>query len=166
MQRIVLAPFLFVLWLLLAWPFAPLDEGAIVVGAIVAIATSAYMGEILVRDVYKLFDPVRHFWIAVYIPVFAWYCLLSNLDVIYRVLHPALPIRPGIVRVETKLQGDAARAILANSITLTPGTLTVDVDPEASCLYIHWIYVTGEDGAAATERIVRRFERILERIFR
>jgi len=166
MQRIVLALFLFVLWLLLAWPFGPADEASMFVGALVAIATSAYLGEILAQDIYKFFDPVRYFWIAAYVPVFAWACLKANLDVMYRVLHPARPIRPGIVRVRTRLEGDAALTILANSITLTPGTMTVDVDPATRSLFIHWIHVESEDVEEATEMIVSQFERILERIFR
>jgi multicomponent Na+:H+ antiporter subunit E len=53
--------------------------------------------------------------------------------------------------------------ILANSITLTPGTLTVDIDGDT--LYIHWIDVTNMDEKAATEKIVSNFEKYLEVIF-
>ncbi|MCM8805064.1 MAG: Na+/H+ antiporter subunit E, partial [Candidatus Omnitrophica bacterium] len=54
--------------------------------------------------------------------------------------------------------------LLANSITLTPGTMSVEIDPNGY-LYIHWIYVKTDDIEKATEMIVRKFEKILERIF-
>ena len=55
------------------------------------------------------------------------------------------------------------RLILANSITLTPGTLTIDIKEDT--LYIHWIDVKTEDIDKATENIVRKFEKYLEKIY-
>ena len=91
----------------------------------------------------------------------------ANLEVAYIVLHPDLPIRPGIVRVKTELKSESARTVLANSITLTPGTFTIDVKPETGDMFIHWLTVEpdAEETDQATERIVRRFERLLKRIF-
>jgi multicomponent Na+:H+ antiporter subunit E len=83
--------------------------------------------------------------------------------VAYRVLHPDMPIRPGIVKVRTDLESEMAKTFLANSITLTPGTLTVDID--GSDLYIHWINVVGEGVEAHSDLIVRRFEKLLRRVF-
>jgi multicomponent Na+:H+ antiporter subunit E len=51
----------------------------------------------------------------------------SNLQVAYLVLHPKLPIRPGLLRFRTKLKSQLGQVILANSITLTPGTITVEL---------------------------------------
>jgi multicomponent Na+:H+ antiporter subunit E len=51
----------------------------------------------------------------------------SNLQVAYLVLHPKLPIQPGLLRFRTRLQSQVGQIILANSITLTPGTITVDL---------------------------------------
>ena len=56
-----------------------------------------------------------------------------------------------------------ARMILANSITLTPGTLTVDMQDDQ--LFIHWIEVKTADQQQATEQIVRKFEKYLEKIY-
>jgi multicomponent Na+:H+ antiporter subunit E len=102
--------------------------------------------------------------VLVYIPVFFWAMLKANLDVLYRVAHPALPIRPGIVKVKTTLASESGRTILANSITLTPGTMTVDLTDDGY-LYVHWINVASTDVEEATRRIVSTFERILARIF-
>jgi multicomponent Na+:H+ antiporter subunit E len=65
--------------------------------------------------------------------------------------------------VRTRLKTDMGRTFLANSITLTPGTLSVDcVDDH---LYVHWINIVSEDPVKETEIIVRRFEQLLERVF-
>ena len=87
----------------------------------------------------------------------------SNLDVAFRVLSPSLPIKPGIVKVETKLQSPMGRLALANAITLTPGTLTVE--SRDKWLYIHWIDIKDGSVEAATQAIVRQFEKHLEVLF-
>mgnify|MGYP003876904265 FL=1 len=67
----------------------------------------------------------------------------ANLDVAWRVLTGR--IRPGIVRFNPGLRTDLGRTVLANSITLTPGTLTVDVDDDTGDFYVHWINVKDEE---------------------
>jgi multicomponent Na+:H+ antiporter subunit E len=87
----------------------------------------------------------------------------SNLRLAAIVLSPSLPIRPGIVKVRTRLKSRMGRLMLANSITLTPGTLTVEMDGE--WLYVHWVNVESTDVEAATASIVAGFERYLEVIY-
>ncbi len=84
----------------------------------------------------------------------------SNLRLAAVVLSPDLPIRPGIVKVRTRLKSRMGRLMLANSISLTPGTLTVEVDDE--WLYVHWVRVEAQDAEQATVEIVAGFERYLE----
>ena len=97
--------------------------------------------------------------------MFTWECLKANIDVAYRVIHPSSPIKPGIVKVKSSLTSDTALTFLANSITLTPGTLTVDIDKNQGFLYVHWINVWTEDMEEATKKIVYRFEKVLKKIF-
>jgi multicomponent Na+:H+ antiporter subunit E len=89
----------------------------------------------------------------------------ANLHVAYIVLHPKLPIKPGIVKIKTKLTKDSAITVLTNSITLTPGTLTVDVNPESKDLYVHWITVASKDVEINTKLIGGRFEKLLMEVF-
>ena len=56
-----------------------------------------------------------------------WQVVLSNIDVARRIWHPALPIRPTWQRLDTKVSTPLEKTLYANSITLTPGTLTTDV---------------------------------------
>lgn len=108
-------------------------------------------------------NPKSIIYMVVYVFVFLWELLKSNVDVAMRVISPKLPINPGIVKVKTTLKSPLGRAFLANSITLTPGTLTVEMKDEF--FYIHWIDVTSDDIEGATKSIVSNFEKYLEIIF-
>ena len=121
------------------------------------------MNQLIQEELIKVFNPVRLFWAILYIPVFSYYVIKANFDVAYRVFHPNLPIKPGIVKVKTNLKSELARTFLANSITLTPGTLTIDIVDDF--LYIHWINITSVDQMEETKIIVEKFERFLRRIF-
>lgn len=98
-----------------------------------------------------------------YVFVFLGELIKANLDVALRVINPSLPIKPGIVEVKTRLKSPIGRLVLANSITLTPGTLTVEIRDDS--LFIHWIDVSSPDIEAATQEIVNKFEHYLEVIY-
>jgi multicomponent Na+:H+ antiporter subunit E len=149
-------------WVLLVWP---LDWQELFVGLLAAlIAVILFGGMLRIKGLKKLFNPLRYLWGLYYILALIYHIIMANLDVAYRVLHPALPIRPGIVKVRTELKSELAKTILANSITLTPGTLSVDLTDDGH-YYIHWINVRAEGEKEASAMIVGRFERILRRVF-
>jgi len=88
----------------------------------------------------RMVNPIRWVLFLVYlIGPFFFALAKANVDVAYRVLTGK--INPGIVRISPDLKTDLGVTMLANSITLTPGTLSVDVDEEQRELYIHWINV-------------------------
>ncbi len=97
---------------------------------------------------------------VIYLFYFLTELVKANLRLAAIVLSPSLPVKPGIVKVRTRLKSPVGRLLLANSITLTPGTLTVELDGE--WLYIHWVTVESTDIEAATTSIVAGFERYLE----
>ena len=99
----------------------------------------------------------------VYIVVLFKEIVIANFDVAYRVIHPKMPIKPGIVLIKTTLKQDIAKLILANSITLTPGTFTLDIVGDT--LLIHWINVQSSETDEATKIIGERFEKYLKVIF-
>ena len=166
--RTVLFAAAFLLWLLLAWPAAPADGGLlwgdIAAGVAVAIFVALVSPALVTHRFGRLLEPARYFWAFVFLFVFAYYVVIANLDVAYRVLHPSMPIRPGIVRARSRLQTASARAALANCITLTPGTLTLDVAPDGT-FYIHWINVRASDEEQAARELIGRFEWFIQKIF-
>ena len=98
-------------------------------------------------------------FIVIYIPVFIFKLVLANVDIAYRVLSPKLPINPGIVKVPTKLKSDFGKFVLANSITLTPGTLSLDVEDDE--VIVHWVNVKGKTPDEHQSRISKTFEKLL-----
>jgi multicomponent Na+:H+ antiporter subunit E len=98
-----------------------------------------------------------------YIFIFLGELIKSNLDVALRVISPKLPINPGIVEVKTKLKSKLGRMILTNSITLTPGTFTVELLGDS--IFIHWIDVKSGNIGEDTKTIVHKFEKYLEVIY-
>lgn len=74
----------------------------------------------------------------VYLPWLFYQIALASWDVTKRVVHPKMPINPQIIRFPSTLTGDLALTLFANSITLTPGTITIDIDKEGT-FYVHAI---------------------------
>jgi multicomponent Na+:H+ antiporter subunit E len=161
-SRVILFILGFFVWMGLTWP--PDIQHALI-GIIVVAFVTFMTGDMFVSRPHIFKHPSRYLWFLYYIPVFIWECIKANIDVAYRVGHPDLLINPGIVKVKTTLKTEVGLTFLANSITLTPGTMSVDIDQENGFLYIHWIDVKDRDTQKATEIIVRTFENILRHIF-
>ena len=112
----------------------------IVVGIIFAIIVGIIVRNVFIKDNFRMLNPIRWLVFLVYlIGPFFISMARANLDVAYRVITGR--INPGIVKIDPKLKTDLGITMLANSITLTPGTLSVDVDEDKNQLYIHWINV-------------------------
>ncbi len=148
------------IWLLLNASLTPV---VVVTGLIASILIAVFFSvrHPVFREV-KL-NPKAIIYFFIYIFVFALELIKANFDVARRVISPSLPINPGIVEVKTRLTSKIGRLALANSITLTPGTLTVDIKEDS--LFIHWIDVTSTDIEGATKKIVGNFEKYLEVIY-
>jgi multicomponent Na+:H+ antiporter subunit E len=166
MRRIIYFIVAFAIWILLAWPFVNggIDKQSIIAGLVASLIVAFLFHEMLPKEHHVFVSPIRAFWFIVYIPVFFYYVIIANLDVVYRALHPEMPIKPGIVKIKTSLKSESGITALANSITLTPGTLTVDLTDDGY-LYIHWINVKSDNIEEASQLIAQKFEWFLKRIF-
>lgn len=76
-------------------------------------------------------------WAIRYVVTFLSVLITANIDVAYRVLAPSMPIEPDVIAIPLRVERAAAITTIANSITLTPGTLTMDHDDETNTLYVH-----------------------------
>ena len=147
------------LWVLLV---GNLQRDELLTGTVVAFLVTLLFG-----PRFRIFTGFRFRWLApVYIGVYLAHFLVAlvraNLDLARRVLSPSLPIRPQLVEVRTGLQSPLGKMLLANTITLTPGTLTVDIVNDR--LLVHWVYCPpGMDTQQATDRIAAGFEANLRR---
>lgn len=150
----------FVLWMALT---SKLDRPELICGLLVCLVISLLGAHLYSKLGFPSLSAKMFLFSLVYVIVLLWEIVRANLDVAYRVIHPKMPIRPGIVVIRTRLKSDIAKMILANSITLTPGTFTLDVIGDE--LLIHWINVKSEDTDEATKMIGQRFERYLGMVF-
>ncbi len=157
-----------ILWCLLSWPYCPIsgewDIMAVLTGAAAALASSLIFGRDFSKYPSRILSIRRWLYFFQFIPVFIYYCLKSSFQVAYLVIHPKLPIKPGIVKIQTNLKNPAAITMLSNCITLTPGTLTVEATSEG-ILYVHWIQVKTIEKNQAGELIAGKFEPYLTKIF-
>ncbi|MFC1560128.1 Na+/H+ antiporter subunit E [Candidatus Margulisiibacteriota bacterium] len=160
MGRIVVFIISFAVWGILTW--IP-DAQELAVGAAMSLVITLAFGDVFTVKFKKLFQIKRYFYFVYYAFVFTYYCILANIDVALRILNPRLPINPGIVKIKTNLKNEVAQTMLANSITLTPGTMTVDI--KKGFMYVHWINVKAKDVKKATEIISQRFEKLIKEIF-
>jgi len=145
---------LFIIWIALTNSF---DWQELLVGGLVAMLISLIAVYIYRNDKSKTsLNPIK---IIHYIIIFFKNLIISNIDVARIVLNPKLPINPGIVKIKTALDTDFKKLILANSITLTPGTITLEILDDH--LFIHWINVTTDDMNKASDIIKGDFEKIL-----
>ncbi len=141
-------------WILLTGTLAA-DE--LLLGGIVALVVVGVAGPRLELLSGLRLAPLAPLHMLRYLGYFFRQLALSNFDVARRVISPDLPINPGLVEVRTGLTSNLGRMLLANSITLTPGTLTVEV--EGDRMLIHWIDCPpGSDLESATRAIAAGFE--------
>jgi len=150
----------FVFWLALSSKF---DWPELICGSLVCLIVSLFGAHTYSKLGFPSLSIKTVLFFLVYMIVLFWEIIKANLDVAYRVIHPKMPIKPGIVVIKTCLKSDIAKMILANSITLTPGTFTLDIIGDE--LLIHWINVKTKDIDEATSLIGQRFEKYLRVIF-
>jgi len=114
----------------------------LVLGIVLSLLAGVFGARFLfldARDSRMAREPARWVRFLYYLGPFLFAMTKANFDVAYRVITGK--INPGIVRIRTGLKSDLAVTLLANSITLTPGTFTVDIDEETNDLFVHWLNV-------------------------
>ena len=154
---------LFVVYIVFSGSFTIFD---IVTGIIVAVVGGLLTANLLVRDVKKSLNPLRLVWLIIYALLYLSIIeFKAHFDVAKRILHPKIPINPGIVRVPYHVETDYAKVTIANSITNTPGTVVVDLDEDRRYYYVHWINVKAPDEKTTYENIVKTFEKYAKKIF-
>ena len=143
---------LFLVWIGLT---NSLDIQELIVGAVVAFVIARFFTPNVEFNLKELIIKYIKF-----IPIFLKNLVQSNIAVAKIVLNPKLPINTGIVKLKTSLQNDHDKLILANAITLTPGTITVEL--RNSDLFIHILNMDSLDRDVLQQEIVEELERGLK----
>lgn len=130
----------------------------IIAGIILSLIIAVLVVNFFPLDL-KYLNPIRIFWLFIYLFPFLWYMIKANLIIASTVIKPSLPISPGILRGKTELKSPLGKLLLTSSITLTPGTLSVDIEGDE--VQIHCVQV--KEGYTA-ENIMKPFEKFIKRI--
>lgn len=119
---------LFAFWIILSGKF---DLFHLALGFLSSLGVSLVTRKLVILrpPVVGILPPTLHRW-PLYLPWLMWQILLSAVQVARVVLHPKMPINPRLIRFKCGLPNPLAHVTLANSITLTPGTVTLDVAEE------------------------------------
>jgi len=126
----------FALWAVLSTFF---DMVHLSLGAICSLLVAYVSHDLLIKPKgakHVLTVLETSFWFFLYFFWLTAQIIKANIDVVRIILSPKLPISPEIIKFNSKLPNDVALTTLANSITLTPGTLTLDID-EKKTYYVH-----------------------------
>ena len=139
MIRFLLNIILAVVWCALStfngWNFL----GGFIVGAVVvSVYSRATSGEPYISNALRLC------WFLGY---FSKLLIVTNMQVAWEVLTPKMHQKPRIIRYPVAGMSDVERTTLANAITLTPGTLVLDISPDERWLYVHCMYAQDRDAA-------------------
>lgn len=165
----ILSYLFWILFLMQDFNILKLGTQELVVGLIVATIVAYFSSSFFAReDGFWIFKKFRFINLIIFIPVYIWELIKANFNVAIKSLSPNLNINPGIVKITTDLKSDYGLAMLANCITLTPGTITMDIyeDGDKNAMYIHWIDASIEDTKEASDIIKGRFEYFVRRLFR
>ena len=125
---------------------------------------SAAIGTALAKRVGFLYDEGNVWRLSIgqisYMPWLLWQVLMANLDVLKRVwsLNPSRNIRPHLLRVPYETESDLATVFFANSITLTPGTVTVLIDSDKKEILVYALSDVSASGLKAMHDRVRAME--------
>lgn len=107
--------------------------------------------------------PLQTWRIISFVGFALWSIVKSNIDVARIVIRPRLNIKPGIIAIPLDVKSEAGITILANLITLTPGTVTLDVSSDRRTIYVHCIDI--QDADAIRDDIKQSFERRVMELF-
>lgn len=119
---IVSSLILLLFWIALTWKFDPVSLG---LGVFCSLLVSYWSHDLLLSESDYKMTLRRYLSLAKFLPYLLWQILLANLKVAYLILNPRDLIEPVVIRFNPDLQTDMGVVILANAITLTPGTVTI-----------------------------------------
>ena len=134
------------------WAITEGEASALGVGALAVILATAFSLSLYPPAAFSLAGFLR------FVPVFLWRSLAGGVDVARRALTPRMPIQPSLVEYRTELPDGLPRVVLANVVSLLPGTLSADINGDVLCLHVL-------SAGAGEEASLRRLERSVARIF-
>ncbi len=104
----------------------------------------------------KYVNPIRILWFIFYLPYFIKEMIVANIKIMLIVLNPKLPIEPEFKKGKTELKTDYGKLLLTSSITLTPGTLSVDLEGDEVTIHCVKTDKSAREIMAPFEKFIKR----------
>lgn len=159
-RMVLTAVYLFGGWLLFTWSLAP---RSLLIGGVHSTVIALLTFRLFIEEdeaARRSHLPRPHFLLA-YLLVLVFKMYVSSFQVLWNIVRGR--INPGVVHFRTKLRSDIARVALGNSITLTPGTITLLIDDDH--LIVHWLDARTTHSRYAASLISAPFEALLKRVW-
>ncbi len=160
MNYLIVFILLFGIWKIITWSN---DAGNYIAGIFASLFITILYGREFPYHPEHTLQPRRYLAFIKFIFVFLYQMVKANFVMAYRILSPGPPIKPGVVKIPLYLKSPLGRIVLANSITLAPGSFTMDIGEDY--LLVHWIYVVTTDPVKAEELICGKSQQILKEVF-
>tara|TARA_B100000945_G_scaffold248448_1_gene204913 strand:- start:1217 stop:1690 length:474 start_codon:yes stop_codon:yes gene_type:complete len=124
---------MFAFWIILSGEFS----FVLLFSGIISSLIVSYMShDLLIKNVDAKISLIKTIRFIKFLPWLLWQIVLANIDLAIRTLNPKMPINPRLIKFNNNLKTDLGMVILANSITLTPGTVTIDVNKNEYLVHI------------------------------
>ena len=133
MRFVLTALIMFVFWIFLSGEFSFI---LLLSGVISSLLVSYMSNDLLIGNGDMKLGFIRTIRFIRFLPWLLWQIVLANIDLAIRTLHPKMPINPMLINFKNNLKTDLGMVILANSITLTPGTVTIDVNENEFLVHV------------------------------
>lgn len=158
MSKLVTFVILFMFWMLLSGMF---DVFHLFLGVISSAAVAWFSSHLLFPAGKMAFNLRAVLGMLLYLPWLFWQILIANLQVARIVLHPRMMelLNPQIVRFQTRLKSPFARVTFAQSITLTPGTITINIDDQEFTVYALTDYTAESLPGEMEKRVIAALEK-------
>ncbi|MGA1869204.1 MAG: Na+/H+ antiporter subunit E [bacterium] len=172
-EIVVSSSLLFLFWMIITFPqkpFSPLGTRNLAEHTLIGLIFSIIITLLIPHPLFSTIEINKYFHVkillkfTIYLFNLMLAIILSGIDVAYRVMRPKILISPGIVAIDTPLKDDLEISLNANSITLTPGTITMDVEKHetGSCFYIHCISQESVQTILATGGFIKQIRNIVD----
>ena len=133
MKFVLTALIMFAFWIFLSGKYSFI---LLLSGVISSLLVSYMSNDLLIGNGDIKLGFIRTIRFIRFLPWLLWQIVLANIDLALRTLHPKIPINPILINIKNNLKTDLGMVILANSITLTPGTVTIDVNENEFLVHV------------------------------
>lgn len=154
-RTLVTAGLLATVWVAWSWHFDPLIVGFGVASVVLTVFLARRLG--VVDEETVPFELVLR--LVVYVPWLVWEVLKANIQTARLILHPKMPVRPHLIRIPADQRTTLGKVIYANTITITPGTISLDL--RDGIILVHCLddEMASQEGSGETARMIRWLEK-------